>query len=82
LFIVILHLFFLHETGSSNPIGLGGDYDKIIFHPYFRVKDFFGFFLFFNIYFIICFLFPYIFMDVENFIISDPLVTPVHIQPE
>lgn len=39
LFIVILHLFFLHETGSGNPIGLGRDCDKIIFHPYFRVKD-------------------------------------------
>ena len=82
LFIVLLHLLFLHETGSNNPTGLLRDFDKVWFHPYFRIKDFFGFFLFFVNFFIICILYPYIFMDVENFIASDPLVTPVHIQPE
>lgn len=82
LFLVILHLFFLHETGSGNPIGLGINSDKVIFHPYFSVKDIYGLFLFLIFYIFICFSFPYIFMDVENFISSDPLVTPIHIQPE
>nr|WIM51613.1 cytochrome b [Parabathippus shelfordi] len=82
MFMVILHLFFLHETGSGNPMGLGSDCDKIIFHPYFSIKDIYGLLLFMIFYMMICMLAPYIFMDVENFISSDPLVTPVHIQPE
>lgn len=82
LFIVILHLFFLHETGSGNPTGIGRDCDKVRFHPYYRIKDIYGFGVFFIFFIIICILTPYIFIDVENFISSDPLVTPVHIQPE
>lgn len=82
LFLVILHLVFLHETGSGNPIGLNGNNDKIVFHPYFRIKDLYGFILCYIFYLIICFLYPYIFIDVENFIPSNPIVTPVHIQPE
>lgn len=82
LFIVVIHLFFLHETGSGNPMGLFRGCDRVIFHPYFSVKDFFGFSFFFLFYLLICILYPYIFMDVENFISSDPIVTPVHIQPE
>lgn len=82
LFMVILHLFFLHETGSNNPTGLLGDYDKIFFHPYYRIRDIYGFVLFFIFFMGICIITPYIFIDVENFISSNPLVTPVHIQPE
>lgn len=82
LFTVIFHLFFLHETGSNNPIGISRSCDKITFHPYYRIKDIYGFGFFFIFFILICLLIPYIFMDVENFINSDPLVTPVHIQPE
>lgn len=82
LFIVILHLLFLHETGSRNPLGLNGNNDKIVFHPYFRIKDIYGVFVCYFLFIIVCFIFPYIFIDVENFIPSNPIVTPVHIQPE
>nr|AKG65078.1 cytochrome b [Tetragnatha maxillosa] len=82
LFMVILHLVFLHETGSSNPLGVKSDLDSVFFHPYFSYKDIYGFMLLFMMYLLVCFLAPYIFMDVENFISSNPLVTPVHIQPE
>lgn len=81
-FFVILHLLFLHEKGSRNPLGLSRVYDKIVFHPYYRIKDIYGIIIFFVFFIIICLLFPYVFMDVENFISSNPLVTPVHIQPE
>jgi ubiquinol-cytochrome c reductase cytochrome b subunit len=37
------HLLFLHQRGSSNPLGLRLNQDKIPFHPYFSRKDFFGF---------------------------------------
>nr|YP_010248818.1 cytochrome b [Phintella cavaleriei]QTT58095.1 cytochrome b [Phintella cavaleriei] len=82
MFMVVLHLFFLHETGSGNPVGASSDCDKINFHPYYSIKDLYGFAFFFILFLMICIMTPYIFMDVENFISSDPLVTPVHIQPE
>jgi ubiquinol-cytochrome c reductase cytochrome b subunit len=75
-------LFFLHETGSRNPVGISRDCDKVRFHPYYSIKDIYGFGVFFIFFILICLLRPYIFIDVENFINSDPLVTPVHIQPE
>nr|AAS77042.1 cytochrome b [Aleurochiton aceris] len=82
IFVVFIHLVFLHKSGSGNPLGLSGSYDKIYFYPYFAVKDFVGFLLFFIFYmFIICFK-PLILVDSENFIMADSLITPVHIQPE
>lgn len=41
--LVIIHLLFLHQTGSNNPLGLRLNADKIPFHPYFSTKDLFGF---------------------------------------
>lgn len=82
LFIVILHLLFLHKRGSRNPLGLNRDYDKMGFHPYFTIKDVYGYMIWGILFFIICLLSPYIFIDVENFIPSNPIVTPAHIQPE
>nr|YP_009171759.1 cytochrome b [Tetragnatha nitens]AKG65091.1 cytochrome b [Tetragnatha nitens] len=82
LFMVILHLVFLHETGSSNPLGVNSNLDKIMFHPYFSLKDVYGFMILFMLYFSVCYMSPYIFMDVENFMTSNPMITPTHIQPE
>lgn len=79
---VLIHLFFLHQQGSSNPLGLVRDFDKVVFHPYYVWKDVFGLMVFLLFFIMICLLYPYIFMDVENFIPSNPIVTPVHIQPE
>ncbi|NWX94199.1 CYB protein, partial [Nothoprocta pentlandii] len=39
----IVHLTFLHETGSNNPLGIVSHCDKIPFHPYFSIKDLLGF---------------------------------------
>jgi len=41
--LILIHLIFLHQTGSNNPIGLNANKDKIYFHPYFSIKDLFGF---------------------------------------
>lgn len=80
--LVLVHVIYLHETGSNNPMGLGSDGDKVPFHPYFRIKDAFGFCLVFVFFlYLVCFK-PYIFMDCDKFIEANPLVTPVHIQPE
>jgi len=56
--------------------------DKISFHPYFSFKDLFGFILLILLLSIISLLYPNLLGDVENFIPANPLVTPVHIQPE
>ncbi|NXW88759.1 CYB protein, partial [Alopecoenas beccarii] len=43
----IIHLTFLHESGSNNPLGISSDCDKIPFHPYFSLKHILGFILIF-----------------------------------
>jgi len=77
-----LHLLFLHQTGSRNPLGVNRNFDKIRFHPYFRVKDLFGIVIIFAGLFWVCIFTPWVLGDPENFIPANPLVTPVHIQPE
>ena len=77
-----VHLLFLHQTGRGNPLGLNRNFDKLRFHPYFSIKDLVGFFLLLRILNLLCLLSPWILGDPENFIPANPLVTPVHIQPE
>nr|YP_009905723.1 cytochrome b [Ochetellus glaber]QGW36340.1 cytochrome b [Ochetellus glaber] len=79
---VILHLFFLHTTGSSNPLGLNSNYYKIPFNPYFSLKDILGFMIFIMMFILIILQYPYIFSDPDNFIPANPMITPIHIQPE
>lgn len=78
----IIHLLFLHENGSRNPLGLNRNFDKTPFHPYFLYKDILGFRLLIILYFYVCLQTPWKLGDPENFIPANPLVTPVHIQPE
>lgn len=78
----LLHLIFLHRTGSSNPIQISSVPMKMYFWPYSRVKDVLGFFIAFLFLFLIVFFFPTVFMDPENFMKANPIVTPVHIKPE
>jgi ubiquinol-cytochrome c reductase cytochrome b subunit len=78
----IIHLLFLHQTGSNNPLGINSNTDKIPFHPYFSFKDIFGFSIIISRLTFICLRAPYILGDPDNFIPANPLVTPPHIQPE
>jgi len=80
--LVIVHLIFLHQTGSNNPLGLNSNLDKIPFHPFFSVKDTLGVLIIIFGLSIFILLFPNLLGDVENFIPANPLVTPIHIQPE
>nr|URH16455.1 cytochrome b [Kalotermitidae sp. A SH-2022a] len=79
---VMVHLLFLHQTGSNNPLGLKSDTDKIPFHPYFTTKDIVGLLMLIMILSTLSLKEPYILGDPDNFIPANPLVTPVHIQPE
>jgi len=78
----VLHIIFLHETGSRNPLGLNRDREKVSFHSYYSVKDLFGFVLVIFGFVIVVFVGPFLLGDPENFVPANPLVTPVHIQPE
>nr|YP_010868503.1 cytochrome b [Zeugodacus heinrichi]WGU20010.1 cytochrome b [Zeugodacus heinrichi] len=78
----LIHLLFLHQTGSNNPIGLNSNIDKIPFHPYFSFKDIVGFIVMITALIMLTLINPYLLGDPDNFIPANPLVTPVHIQPE
>jgi ubiquinol-cytochrome c reductase cytochrome b subunit len=94
LLLVVLHLGALHEVGSNNPDGVDikkvkdpatGKYaDGIPFHPYYTVKDLFGAGFFLTIAAFIIFFAPTfggLFLEHDNFIPANPLVTPEHIKP-
>nr|YP_009421089.1 cytochrome b [Cipangopaludina chinensis]ASR74862.1 cytochrome b [Cipangopaludina chinensis] len=78
----ILHLLFLHETGSNNMLGVNGDVEKVSFHVYYSYKDLLGFIILLFLFFFLVLFFPQLLSDPENFVSANPLVTPVHIQPE
>nr|ACF71397.1 cytochrome b [Neosalanx jordani] len=78
----VIHLLFLHETGSNNPLGLNSDVDKIPFHSYFIIKDLLGFLVFFLVFLSLTLFNPYLLGDPDNFTPANPLVTPAHIKPE
>nr|QRC77975.1 cytochrome b [Pennahia anea] len=78
----LLHLLFLHETGSNNPLGVNSDSDKIPFHPYFTYKDLLGFAILIICLTALALFSPNLLGDPDNFTPANPLVTPPHIKPE
>nr|QYF07845.1 cytochrome b [Proceratium itoi] len=79
---IIIHLYFLHETGSSNPLGVNSNLNKIPFHIYFTLKDIFGLMIPLILLSIIILQYPYNLGDPDNFSPANPMITPIHIQPE
>nr|QHB77668.1 cytochrome b [Hylomyscus denniae vulcanorum]QHB77681.1 cytochrome b [Hylomyscus denniae vulcanorum] len=80
--LVIVHLLFLHETGSNNPTGLNSDSDKIPFHPYYTIKDILGIIIMFSFLMTLVLFFPDLLGDPDNYTPANPLNTPPHIKPE
>nr|AAQ08470.1 cytochrome b [Trichogaster chuna] len=80
--VTIVHLLFLHETGSNNPLGLNSNVDKISFHPYFSYKDLLGFAAMLIALISLSLFSPNLLGDPDNFTPANPLVTPPHIKPE
>ena len=95
--LVVAHLLALHDVGSNNPDGVeikkgpkGNRWsptaptDGVPFHPYYTVHDIFGVSIFFLVFFAIVFFKPEMggyFLEYNNFIPADPMVTPPHIAP-
>nr|UJH93364.1 cytochrome b [Conogethes punctiferalis] len=82
LMMTMIHLLFLHQTGSNNPLGINSNLDKIPFHPFFTFKDMIGFITILFLLIMLTLTNPYLLGDPDNFIPANPLVTPIHIQPE
>ncbi len=82
--VVILHIVALHRFGSNNPVGIDikGPQDSIPFHPYYTLKDAFGFGVFFMVFAVFLFWAPNYMGHPDNYIPADPLSTPAHIVPE
>nr|YP_010252274.1 cytochrome b [Grandidierella taihuensis]QTX95232.1 cytochrome b [Grandidierella taihuensis] len=80
--LVIIHIVYLHTTGSSNSLGINSNSNKLIFHPFFSMKDLMGVLTVALIFSFLCFHHPLMLGDDENFVIADPTTTPRHIQPE
>lgn len=78
----LIHIMFLHERGSNNPLGVKSENERIKFHPYFSIKDLVGVLLVWLVLGLVVLFMPSILIDPENFIPANPLVTPTHIQPE
>lgn len=80
--LIIIHFVLLHSVGSSNPLGISSNSDKISFHWYYTSKDLYGVFLLSLFLIVLIFFYPNYLGDPENFINANPLVTPTHIMPE
>lgn len=91
--LVFLHILALHEVGSNNPDGIeikknkgpdGKPVDGIPFHPYYTVKDSVGVIFFLILFSVVVFFAPEMggwFLEANNFVPANPLVTPEHIVP-
>ncbi|KAI3863208.1 hypothetical protein MKX03_002313 [Papaver bracteatum] len=78
----VLHLAALHQYGSNNPLCVHAKMDKIVFYPYFYVKDLVGW-VYFDIFFSVwIFYAPNILGHPDNYIPANPMSTPSHIVPE
>lgn len=80
--LALAHLLFLHNSGSSNPLGLNSNTLKTPFHHLYSTKDLFGFFPILTLLSLLVFFWPNRLTDPENFIPANPLITPTHIKPE
>lgn len=80
--VIVVHMVFLHRAGGNNPLGIEGHGDKVPFHPYYTSKDLVGFRLMGWALAYVCLLQPDLFVEPENYIPANSLVTPIHIQPE
>lgn len=82
---VLVHLFYLHSEGSSNPFPLEQREVATFYlplYPYFLVKDLLGMAVFGVVFSYFLFYVPNALGHPDNYIEANPMVTPEHIVPE
>nr|CRH07160.1 Cytochrome b [Candidatus Magnetococcus massalia] len=81
--LVVLHIWALHAVHSNNPDGIDlEEKDSIPFHPYYTIKDLFGYGVMLTLFCGFVFFSPNFFLEPDNYIPADPMKTPAHIVPE
>lgn len=80
--VVIMHMMALHVHGSSNPLGVTGNLDRLPMHGYFVFKDLITIFVFMILFSLFVFFSPNTLGHSDNYIPGNPLVTPASIVPE
>lgn len=90
---IFVHLVALHHVGSNNPDGIeikdkknkeGVPLDGIPFHPYYTVKDIAGLVVFLMVFCLVVFFTPKLgglFLEPDNSIPANPMLTPPEISP-
>jgi len=79
---VLLHVIFLHEQGSSNPLSVILFKDKVMFNPYYTIKDLYSILIVLIIFTVMIGFYPDYLGHSDNYIMANPLSTPAHIVPE
>jgi ubiquinol-cytochrome c reductase cytochrome b subunit len=80
--LAIVHLMTLHTHGSSNPLGVSTNADRLPMHPYYLFKDLVTIFLFFLVLAMFVFYMPNALGHSDNYIPANPMQTPPSIVPE
>jgi len=78
----LVHLVLLHQSGSTNPVGVEVRSDFLPFYPYFYVKDLLGFFGLLIAFLFYIYYYPNDLGHPDNYIMADSIKTPPHIVPE
>lgn len=91
--VIFMHLVALHRVGSNNPDGIeikdkkdknGIPLDGIPFHPYYTIKDLAGVVVFLFVFCSVMFFSPQmggLFLEPDNYVVANPMVTPPEISP-
>ena len=81
--LALMHLIVLHDTsGSGNPLGISGNYERIPFSPYYLFKDLITIFIFVFVLSLFVFFMPNVLGDSDNYVPANPMATPAAIVPE
>jgi ubiquinol-cytochrome c reductase cytochrome b subunit len=80
--LVFIHVIFLHDNGSNNPLGVESMVDQIPFAPFSTLKDIQSMWVFFLFFSVFVLFMPNLLGHPDNYIPANPLVTPSHIVPE
>ena len=75
--LALMHLIALHDrAGSSNPLGVSGNNDRLPFSPYYTFKDLISLFIFIFVLSLFVFFMPNTLGDSENYSPANPMSTP------
>ena len=80
--LAVMHLMAIHVHGSSNPLGVSANTDRLPMHPYYIFKDLITVLGAFLGLALLVFYAPNLLGHSDNYIPANPLQTPPSIVPE